>query len=246
MSDGKELAHKANLGVSGSIVAGRKQNSSDDDMGVTRLVMFTGTDEDIQRYGEGHKRGEFIDDLTGDSFGMKVRICVVGSWATYARFEKGQRAPVYSYKSWGDVPEQHRNDFEWSGPKENRKPPVGTESVNAIIVVLDDQNNPIAPYLFRFKRTSLPVWDDNRRGIEVYERRFGACVYELGSKRAENAAKQGYAKLTGRLVQKLDPGTPLRENLEAFRAQFAALRSKAEEIEETSGGGDGGEGDLPF
>lgn len=249
---GQEIERKSEAGLAtsgprighGGMVTGRRE-SAQQDYGLSRLVMYTGTAEDVQNYGEDFKRGEFLDDLEKTSFGMKVRIAVVGAWATYSRFDKGQRAPVYSYKGWDNVPASVRADFEFTKDATGKSnAPAGTETINAIVLIQNDDEsiNP-SPYLFRFKRTGMPAWD-GKNGIERYDQRFGVCLHELSSVVEKNASGQPYNRLTSRMVVKLAPDNPLRMAIEGCRDQFAAIQAKAEKIDETPDSPD--ETDIPL
>jgi hypothetical protein len=207
-----------------SIVAGARP-STQGGMGLSRIVMYQGTAEEEKMYGDGFKRGDFLDELEKEAFGRSIRIVIVGAWATYAKYDKGMKAPVYSYNGWENVPEQCRKDFDWN----DTVPPCGTEVINAVVLrVIDDQAVPY-PYLLQFKRTSLGAWK-GKQGIERHEGRFGACLYELSSEDASNPNGQPYKRMTSRMVVKLAPDSPLRIALDECRAQLADLKQQASSI----------------
>jgi hypothetical protein len=207
-----------------SIVAGARP-STQGNMGLSKIVMYQGTPEEEMMYGDSFKRGEFLDELEKESFGRSIRIVIVGAWATFAKFVKGQKAPVYSYTGWETVPEHVRPDFEWH----DNTPPSGTEIINAIVLrVVDNQALPF-PYLIQFKRTSMGAWN-GKLGIERHESRFGACLYELSGEDASNAEGKPFKKLTSRMVVKLMPNDPLRIALDECRAQLADLKQQASSI----------------
>ncbi len=229
--------------VGGSMVPGRKPSNHGNDS-LCRLVFYTGTAQDKLNYGV-HEDGTFLDEMDKTVFGKRVNVCVVGAVsATYSKWIKGQAAPVYFFGSWDEVPQNYRRDFEWGGP-DGKVPPEGTETISVLLLLLNDKFMPVAPYLFRFKRTSLPAWD-GKQGMEKHETTaaardpegFGACIFELSSETAKNASNQPYARLTSRMVQRVLTGNPLREPLKEFRSRFGSLRQQAQAIRED------GEGDA--
>lgn len=224
MSEEKAI-QKPSLGGT-SIVAGARPTAKTD-FGISRLVLFQGSAEEVEMYGEGFKRGQFLDELERVSLGTKVRIAVIGAWATYAKFVKGQKAPIYSYRGWDSVPEKHRPDFDWSGP-EGKTAPTGTESINAICAVQTEAGDVLpSPFLFVFKRTSMGAWK-GKQGIERYDARFGPCLHELSSTTDKNPEGKPYQRLTSRMVVKLKPGDPMYDVVEACKSQLADLQSQAE------------------
>ena len=167
-----------------------------------------------------------------------TRIVVVGAWATFSKYVKGNKAPVYFYTSWEDaVRAGVKADFEWSG-EGGKTPPVGTRCVNAIVLRYDGDTLLPMPYLVQFKRTGLPAWD-GKHGIGKYEARYGACVYELSAENASNPAGQPYKRLASRMVVKLKPESSDYKILMACREQLADMKSQADAFNE-----DGGE-DIP-
>jgi hypothetical protein len=229
-----ELANKEHAGAMAAPVqvgksissGGRPQQSQ---QSVSRIVMYQGTQEEEMMYGDTFKRGEFLDELVKESLGRTIRFVVIGNQYTFFKYQKGIKAPVYFYSSWDEVPEHIRPEFTWSGPDGNT-PPAGTECANVIILrVLDDQSVDPMPYLFQFKRTSLPAWN-GKQGIERHENRLVACLYELSSVDGSNAEGKPYKKITARMVHRLKPESELYQTLMQYRAQLADLKQQASSI----------------
>ena len=223
------------------IVSGRKPKAASGGIvGLSRLVMYTGTGDDRKNYGTGFKPGEFLDDLSRESLGMSVRVAVVGSWATYARWSDVRgKPPIYQYDSWDDVPADRRGDFDGStGPDGVWIPPVGTECINAVLLV---EGHPESAYYYQFKKTGLQAWDDKKTGIERYESSpWSPCLYELSSKEATGRKGDTYNRLTSRMVVRLKPGDALYDAREWCVQQFADLRAQAQQAEDEAAAKAGG------
>src|SRR6185369_2418284 len=102
-------------------------------------------------YGDGFKRGDFIDALEKRNLGKSIRIIPIAGWMSWSRFVEGQIAPVYSFTDVSKVPAE---DLRWTDEGTNRKPPAAVETVNMICLVNDEPY----PALVRFKRTGLKAY----------------------------------------------------------------------------------------
>lgn len=243
MEDNKELANKVQPGelatFSGSFIEedGRRPSERSDDIGLSRLVFYAGTQSDKKKYGV-QDDGSFLDGMELTNFGLTVRVAYVGLVGfTYAKWVEGQATPVYSVDSWNKLTAAQREDFKWVDDKK----PTGTETVSIVVLLLDADSQPVGPYLLNLKRTSLPVWDKCIKPQENAAAMKGdANIFELSSEDDKNAAKQDYKRMTARLVCRVKPDNPLHSPLMALRAGFAALKDKAKKMndDDDNAGGD--------
>ena len=210
-SEAGALATKADMG--GALVQGR-----DSAMAISRVALFQGTAEEEQMYGSDFKRGEFIETLEKVSLGTSIQVVCIGGWVSFAKFIKGQKAPVYSVRTLAEVPAEDR---EWTDGPGGRTPPAVTETVNMVVLVNDDAT----PSLFLFKRTGLKAY---QRTIEPCEAKFGRCIYELGSVDDKNASGQPYKRLTAKMVKKLMQDDAKFPIVTAVEEQFQKAKAKFE------------------
>lgn len=230
MAKEKELATKTEAralaltgdDAAGLVVEGRDGGASR----LSRLALFNNTADENKRYGR-KEWGDFIDTLSGETLGPKVKVMPVAGWMTWSRWEKGAKVPVYSYTRKSDVPPE---DLEWQGDEK----PRAVEAVNVVLVV---EGQPW-PYLFTFKKTGLKTYTkviepmETRRGIT----QRGPGLYELYSEDDANPDGQPYKRVVARFVG--DPTAEMIEMARAVRASIAHVKSQAAEMQSKE--------DIPF
>lgn len=195
------------------------------DSPLSYIVLYQGTAEEQQMYGDGFKRGDFIDVLEKRSLGQSIKVVPVAGFMSWARFEKGQRAPVYATRCRDDVPPA---DLNWSGP-DMKTPPAAVECVNLVMAVDGEP----WPYLFRFKRTGLGTY--NKVLAPLQKRRQlsgkGAGLFELFSIDDKNPEGKPFKRLSCKGAG--DPSSDLLALAATFQAEWNKLKVKAEKLDDT-------------
>lgn len=158
------------------------------------VTLYQGTSTEEAAYGQ-HKRGDFVDTMTGESLGQTIRVMVVGGWVSYMRWPKDSRLPIYVHTKRMDVPPE---DLKWG---EKGEPPAAATIVNAVVLI----EGRTRPYLLQFKKTSLGAFGNRRNGMNTYIKTYGTAVFELSSKDDTNSLKQVYKRMTSRFVRVATP-----------------------------------------
>lgn len=185
---------------------------------LSRVVLFQGTAEEEQMYGE-HKRGVFLDALESRELGNEIRIMPISAWASWAKFVKGSSRPEYSHTNMADVPPA---DLEWG---EDGTPPAATESINLIVAV---EGEPW-PYLLVFKRTGLKSFNKTIKPIEARRASTGKMpgLYLLGSVDDTSADGKPFKRMTCRSL-----GDPGQDVAQLAKQVFDALGSYKQQAEQ--------------
>lgn len=200
----------------GSVLAGLDDSTPQ----LSRVVMYQGTAEEEEMYGQ-HARGVFLDALEHRELGESIKIMPVALWGSWAKFEPGSKAPVYSTTVKAEVPPQ---DLEWI----DGQPPAATYSVNAVVVVEGEE----WPYLMLFKRTGLKAFDKCIKPIEARRslQQKTPGLYELGSTDDKSGDGKPFKRLTCRSLG--DPGEELAAlALTVYRA-MDKVKTAAQEMAE--------------
>jgi len=185
---------------------------------VSRLAMFNDTAEEKMAYGS-RTWGDYIDTLSGESLGASVQIMPISAWVSWAKWEKGSPAPIYSTKIRGEVPSE---DLEWNGDE----PPAANEIINVVVLVVGQP----WPYLFQFKRTGLKAFNktigpmEGRRGAL----RKGPGLYELGSENDKSVDNKPYKRVTARYVG--DPSPEMVALAVKVKGAIESVKAKAEAL----------------
>ena len=208
---------------------GGVQIEGDEDRGLKlgRVVLFQGTAEEEEMYGDVHKRGDFLDALESRKLGTSIKIMPITGWTSWAKFVQGQKQPIYSTTNKAEVPPE---DLEWDGDN----PPAATMSINVVVVVAGEH----WPYLLIFKRTALKAWD---KGIKPIEARRGTTnktpgLYELTSVDDKSSVGKPFKRLTARSLGDPDPET--LELAMTVYSQVQAVKEKAKDLADDLGDGD--------
>jgi len=230
----KEIAEKQETAlVTASDFGGGLVIEGQDDTGpqLSRIVMFQGTAEEEEVYGE-HKRGVFLDALESRELGTEIEFMPVYAWASWAKFVPGQKAPEYSTRNKAEVPPA---DLEFG---EDGSPPAATESINVVIVVKGEA----WPYLFVFKRTSLRAFSKTVKPVEARRAATGKSpgLYQLASTDDKSADGKPFKRLVCRAL-----GDPDKEVAVLAKKVFDAMDSVKEKAESLADDGSSGE-DMPF
>lgn len=217
------VPEKGNTAVSvpASVMPMDMDELSDGAPQLSRLVMFNGTAQEEEAYGE-HKKGMYLDALESRELGMSVRIAVVMAWRTFVKWPRGQRTPEYIFTNKSDVPPE---DLEFG---EDGTPPAATECINAVVVVEGEE----WPYLFIFKKTGLKAF---RKCIAPIEKRRAMTgkslgLYELSSVDDKNSAGEPYKRITAKAVG--DPSPELMALVERIRESAGIVQKQAQKMAE--------------
>jgi hypothetical protein len=201
---------------------------------IGRMAMYNGTTEEQTMYdGCDFKPGDFIDVLEKRKLNSS-KVVPLGAFVSWVFWPKGERVPVYNVKDKKKVPAEH---LAWNGTE----PPLATQCINAMLAVEGEA----WPYLFVFKKTGFKAGElifqlEGRRGMA----QKGRGLYELGSQKKQNAAKQTYHELTARPVG--DCPESLVELVKAYEVNKAQVHAKAEGMADDGADLAGeGEGEVP-
>ena len=172
------------------------EGQDDNKMQLGRVVLFQGTAEEEEMYGE-HKRGTFLDALEQRELGDEIDIMPVRAWASWAKFNRGENRPEYSTTIKAEVPD---GDLEWG---EDGTPPAASESVNCVVVVKGEP----WPYLLIFKRTGLAAFNKTIKPVEARRGATGKTpgLYRLTSTDDKSADGKPFKRLVCRALR--DPDT---------------------------------------
>jgi len=147
MSKKNELAtieEKTTAVVPASIAGGLQFDGADqDDYIVPRLHMFQDTSYERDNIGKEFDLGDLVDPLEQRKLASNRIVPIIG-WKSWAKWEDGQSAPVYSTRDRLAVP---ADDLEWH----DKEPPAATEMFNMLVAVEGE----MTPYLLVLKRTSI-------------------------------------------------------------------------------------------
>lgn len=214
----------------GSILTGLEDSTPQ----LSRVVLYQGTAEEEEMYGE-HKRGQFLDALESRELGDKIKIMPVAVWETWAKFEPGSKAPVYSTNNKAEVPAA---DLEWQGTT----PPAATYSINAVVVVVGEA----WPYLITFKRTGLKAFSKCIKPIEARRemQNLTPGLYELASVDDKSGDGKPFKRLTANSL-----GNPDAETATLAKTVYDALdrvRDQAQKMADGQNPFDGDNNDPPF
>ena len=206
-------------------IQGRDERSK---INIAKLSLYQGTTEEQEQYGDGFKRGEWLDTLAVKSLGEKVCVLFVPGLMTaqYAIWEKGKRVPTASWDNAASVPKELLEPSTL--PDGTWVPPQAQEAISCVVCV-EGQD---WPYLLVFKKTSLKCF--NKRIMPMEAQLASANqppgMYEMSSVDDKNAAGQGYKRVTAKYV-----GRPTQKMLELAKVVFSRAskyKQAARELQE--------------
>lgn len=109
------------------------------------LHLYQGTAQESETFAPAtFSIGDLVDSIEKRRVNSR-RITVITGKKVWVRFEKGQKAPVYSFTRKQDVP---ADDLEWIDRKDGKKPhPLATEVLEFMVLVTGEP----WPYVLRCK-----------------------------------------------------------------------------------------------
>lgn len=206
-------------GAERAIVKGRGNESA---INLSRVALYQGTAEEEAKYGEGFKRGEWIDTLEIRSLGPVIRVVPVAFKAQYAVWVKGQNTPAQSWNDAADVPPDL---LQWQGEVDPRIPPAAQESINCIVCVEGEA----WPYALTFKKTSLKAFNQRIQPMEARRAAMGQPpgFYELSSIDDKNPDGQPFKRVVAKYIgnpptEMLDLALKVYKSANEFQRRAAA------------------------
>lgn len=225
-SGSTDLAVPTNL-VGGLTIAGSEQQG----LKLSELKLYQATPTEQKKYGV-HAAGSFIDVLEMSSFGPTVSLCVLGAVMCWTKFIKGQKFPVYTKYSKGEVPAA---DFI-PDPNDNDRPPC-REQVQAVVLV----RGVPWPFLFRFKSTGLTALGKTIQPLEERRRLTGKPIgmYKIGSIDDKGPGGEDYRRLTATPDGDLPP--EMYDLASRIKTEWATVVEQMKRVASANDGGDGSE-----
>ena len=189
---------------------------------LSKVVLYHGTTEEEAEYGE-HKRGQFLDALESRELGDKIKIMPVHAWATWTKWQEGQKQPLYSFRDKSLVPAADLIDRDSNG---DWMKPAAQMAINMVVVVEGES----WPYLLIFKRTALKAYDKTIRPIEARRSMTNKTpgMYELATIDDKSDEGKPYKRLVARSLGDPTPelatlGKQVYDSIERVRQQAEAM-----------------------